>query len=87
VVVTLSGARFSKQAVYKWRANPVQREWSDAYLVDAARTIHHDDPVFGYRFICDELAHEHGIPAIENRVQRLCSSHGIYSALARKRGR
>ena len=88
VVVTCRVLGFSKQAFYKWRANPVsKREWSDARLVDAARTIHHDDPVFGYRFITDELAAEHGIRASENRVQRLCSSHGIYSVLARKRGR
>ena len=64
-----------------------QRDWSDAHLVDAARDVHRDDPVFGYRFICDELAAEHGVKASENRVQRLCSAHGIYSVLAKKRGR
>jgi putative transposase len=42
---------------------------------------------FGYRFITDELAAEHAITASENRVQRLCSSHGISSVLARKKGR
>ncbi len=40
------------------------------------------DLVFGYRFIA-----ERGITASENRVQRLCSAHGILSVLARKRGR
>jgi putative transposase len=76
----------SAEAFYKWRANPVSaREWSDAHLVDAAREIHADDPVFGYRFIADELAAEHGITASENRVQRLCSSHGIFSVLASAR--
>ncbi len=88
MVVTCRVLGFSKQAFYKWRANPVsQRDWDDAHLVDAARAIHHDDPVFGYRFICDELKAEHGIEASENRVQRLCSVHGIYSVLANKRGR
>jgi len=88
VVVTCRVLGFSPQAFYKWRQNPVsQRDWNDAHLVDAARDIHRDDPVFGYRFICDELAHEHGVRASENRVQRLCSAHGIYSLLARKRGR
>ena len=88
VVVTCRVLGFSKQAFYKWRAAPVsQRDWEDAHLVDAARDIHHDDPVFGYRFITDELAAEHGIPASENRVHRLCKAHGIYSVLARKRGR
>ena len=88
VVVTCRVLGFSKQAYYKQRANPIsRRDWDDAHLVDAARSIHHDDPVFGYRFICDELRAEHGIEASENRVHRLCKAHGIYSVLARKRGR
>jgi transposase InsO family protein len=79
---------FSAQGFYKWRANPVtQRDWSDAHLVDAAREIHADDPTFGYRFIADELRAERGIQASENRVARLCSSHGISSVLHRRRGR
>ncbi len=60
------------------------RDWSDAHLVHAARAVHADDPTFGYRFIADELAVEHDIVASENRVHRLCSSHGIFSVLARK---
>ena len=88
VVVTYRVLGFSKQAYYKWRRNPVtRRDWDDAHLVDAARDIHHDDPVFGYRFITDELRHEHGIEASENRVHRLCRAHGIYSVLVKKRGR
>ena len=87
-MVTCRVLGFSPQASYKWRTRPVSdRDWSDAHLVDAARKIHSDDPVFGYRFIADELAQEHGIRASENRVQRLCSSHGILSVLARKKGR
>jgi putative transposase len=88
VTVTCRVLGFSPQAFYKWRAGPVTaRDWNDAHLVDAAWQIHADDPVFGYRFIADELQAEHGIAASENRVQRLCSSHGILSVLARKRGR
>jgi len=88
VVVTCRVLGFSPQAYYKWRAHPItQRDWDDAHLIDAARDIHADDPVFGYRFIADELTAEHGIVASENRVQRLCSAHGIYSILARKKGR
>ena len=57
VKVTCRVLGFSPQAFYKWRANPVSdRDWSDAHLVHAARQIHADDPVFGYRFIADELA-------------------------------
>jgi transposase InsO family protein len=88
VTVTCRVLGFSPQAFYKWRARPVSdRDWSDAQLVDAAREIHADDPVFGYRFIADELASEHGITASENRVHRLCSAHGIFLVLARKKGR
>lgn len=79
---------FSPQAFYKWRVNPVSsRDWDDAHLVDRARDIHADDPVFGYRFITDELEAEHGIRASENRVHRLCRQHRIFSVLARKTGR
>lgn len=88
VKVTCRVLGFSSQGFYKWLANPVSdRDWSDAHLVNAARDIHADDPEFGYRFIADELRTERGIAASENRVQRLCSAHGIASALhRRKRG-
>jgi len=85
VVVTCRVLGFTPQAFYKWRARPVcDRDWDDARLIDAALEIHADDPTFGYRFIADELAAEHGIFTSENRVHRLCSSHGIFSLLARK---
>ncbi len=88
VTVTCRVLGFTPQAYYKWSANPVSdRDWSDAHLVDRGREIHADDPVFGYRFIADELAQERGITASENRVHRLCSAHGIFSVLAKKKGR
>ena len=63
VAVTCRVLGFSKQAFYKWRANPVsQRDWDDAHLINAAIDIHHDDPEFGYRFIADELA-DRGVTA------------------------
>ena len=52
VAVTCRVLGFSKQAFYKWQANPVsQRDWDDAHLINAAIDIHRDDPAFGYRFI------------------------------------
>ena len=88
VVVTCRVLGISPQAFYKWRANPVcDRDWDDAHLIDAALRVHADDPVFGYRFIADELAAEHGIKASENRVHRLCRQHKIASVISRKRGR
>lgn len=88
VVVTYRVLGFSPQAFYKWRTDPVSmRDWDDAHLVDAALAIHADDPVFGYRFIADELTAEHGIAASENRVHRLCRAHKITSVIAKRRGR
>jgi putative transposase len=87
VAVTCRVLGFSKQAFYQWRKQPVtDRDWADAHLVNAALDVHRDDPAFGYRFIADELAAEHGIAASENRVQRLCSAHRIWSAFAKRRG-
>jgi hypothetical protein len=68
---------FSKQAFYKWCANPVShRDWEEAHLINVAYEVHADDPEFGYRFITDELA-QRGVAAGENRVARLCSQQGI----------
>jgi hypothetical protein len=48
--VTCRVLGFSKQAFYRWKADPVsQRDCDDAHLINAALDIHHDDPEFGYR--------------------------------------
>jgi transposase InsO family protein len=86
VAVTCRVLKFSKQAFYAWRKNPItQRDWDDAHLINAAYDIHHDDPTFGYRFIADELPTQ-GISAGENRVARLCRQQRIWSLHAKKRG-
>ncbi len=87
VAVTCRVLGFSKQAFYKWQANPVsQRDWDDAHLINAAIDIHHDDPEFGYRFIADELRRpgrrrprESGRPAVHVAAD-------LVGALANKRG-
>ena len=87
VVLTCRVLGFSKQAYFKWRANPItQRDWDDAHLINAALDIHHDDPGFGYRFIADELERK-GVKASRNRVNRLCTLARIWSVHSRKRGR
>ena len=86
VAVTCRVLGFSKQAFYRWRADPVTpRDWDDAHLINAAIAIHHDDPEFGYRFIADEFS-DHGITASRNRVNRLCSQQRLWSVHAKKRG-
>jgi transposase InsO family protein len=87
VAVTCRVLGFSKQAFYKWRSRPFSdRDWADAHLIDEIRTVHRDDPAFGYRFIVDELQRR-GIRAGRNRVQRLCAQERLWSAFSRKRGR
>ena len=86
VAVTCRVLKFAKQAFYKWKAQPMSdREWSDAHVVNAALDIHANDRMFGYRFITDELLRQ-GIAVSENRVQRLCQEHHIWSVFAKKRG-
>ena len=86
VAVTCRVLGFSKQAYYAWKKTPVTpRDLDDAYLINAAFDIHHDDPAFGYRFIADELAAQ-GVAAGPNRVARLCSQNKIWSVFAKKRG-
>ncbi len=56
VAVTCRVLDFPTQAFYAWKAQPVsRRDLNDAYLINAARDIHADDPAFGHRFIADEL--------------------------------
>lgn len=86
VTVTCRVLGFSKQAFYKWKANPISdREWEQAHLINAAFDIHSDDPAFGYRFIADELK-DQGIAVSENRVARLCSQNRIWSVFRRNGG-
>ena len=86
VVVTCRVLGFSKQAFYKWKADPItQRDWDDAHLINLARDINHDDPEFGYRFITDELAAQ-GVKASRNRVNRLCTQERLFSCHSKKRG-
>ena len=87
VAVTCRVLCFSRQAFYAWTRQPIgDRELDDAYLTDAALTVHGDDPEFGYRFIADELQAA-GFEARERRVWRLCSQAQIFSAHSRKRGK
>ena len=79
--------KFSKQAFFKWRANPVsRRDWDNAHLTNAAVDLHRDDPAFGYRFISDEIEAESGLSASERRVWRLCSQQRLWSVFSKKRG-
>jgi putative transposase len=87
IAVTCRVLKFSKQAFFQWRANPVsQRDWDNAHLTNAAVDLHCDDPAFGYRFISDEIEAESGLSASERRVWRLCSQQRLWSVFSKKRG-
>ena len=87
IAVTCRVLKFSKQAFFKWRANPVsRRDWDNAHLTNAAVDLHRDDPAFGYRFISDEIEAESGLAASERRVWRLCSQQRLWSVFSKKRG-
>jgi putative transposase len=86
VVVACRVLGFSRQAFYRWCADPVsRRDWDDAHLTNAAIDAHRDDPTFGYRFISDELAAA-GLRVSERRVWRLCSEQRLWSLHSKKRG-
>lgn len=78
VTVTCRVLKFSTKNYYRWLRNPVtRRDLENAYLTNAAIDVHHDDPVFGYRFIADELA-DAGFAASEQRVWRICSEQHLW---------
>lgn len=84
VAVTCRVLGFSKQGFYRWKKQPMSnRDWNDAHVVNQIIDIHEADPEFGYRFITDELARK-GVVTSENRVQRLCQQHQIWSVLTKK---
>jgi putative transposase len=86
VAVTCRVLQFSKRAYFKWLRRPCcRRDLDNAYLINAAVDVNHDDPAFGYRFIADELERQ-GHRASENRVWRLCSEQRLWSAHSKKRG-
>ena len=79
VAVTCRVLKIAKQPLYRWLKNPVSdRDWADAQLTNAAIDIRKDDPVFGYRFIADELETP-GFDASERRVWRLCCQQRLWS--------
>jgi transposase InsO family protein len=84
VTVTCGVLGFSRQAFYKWRADPVcQRDLDDARLTNPLIDLHAEDPEFGYRFLADELEAA-GETVGERRVWRLCRDQKLWSATVRK---
>lgn len=84
VALTCGVLGFARQSFYEWQAQPIcQRDWEDAHLANELFALHRDDPPFGYRFLCDELK-DRGHQVGENRVQRICKEHRIWSTTTKK---
>jgi putative transposase len=84
VTVACRVLKFSTKNYYRWCRRPVTpRDLENAYLTNAAVDAHHDDPVFGYRFIADELERA-GFRASERRVWRLCSEQEIFCSFSKR---
>jgi transposase InsO family protein len=84
VTVTCRVLNFSTKNYYRWLRNPeTSRDLENAYLTNAASDAHHDDPVFGYRFIADELK-DAGYRVSERRVWRRCSEQEIFCSFSRR---
>jgi putative transposase len=85
VTVSCRVLGFSRQAYYRWLADPVcKRDWDDAHLTNRLVDAHADDPEFGYRLLSDEV-NAAGRVASENRVYRLCRAQKLVSATVRRR--
>ena len=89
VAVTCRVLGFSKQGYYAWLAKPCSdRDYDEAYLINTAVDIHADDPMFGYRFIADELlAAGHEVGERESGGSALSSGSGRGSRRRRAMGR
>ena len=84
VSLTCGVLGFSRQAFFKWEKCPIsRRDWENAHLANELFDLHKDDPPFGYRFLCDELK-DRGHEVGENRVQRICQEHQIWSTTTKK---
>jgi putative transposase len=85
VAVTCRVLKISRQPYYRWLAQPVSDcDLRDAYRADALFEAHHQDPVFGYRFLAEE-AIAAGQSMCGRTTWRLCSKGGWWSAFAKKK--
>ena len=86
VKVTCRVLKISRQGFMKWRRNPTSNEvWEDAHLTNLLFDLPAEYPVYGYRFLADEVQRL-GFKASERRIWRLCSQQGLFSLHSRKCG-
>lgn len=87
VSVTCRVLGFSKQAFYQWcRRRVSDREFDEAYLLNAIFDIHRDDTGFGYRLIWDELRRR-GFQVSLRRVWRICSENHVWAHFTKSKAK
>jgi putative transposase len=68
---------------YRWLESPfTDAQLDEAWLANAIFDAHRDDPEFGYRFLADEIRHDH--PTVSDRVVwRICRDHRWWSVFGK----
>ncbi|GAB2522063.1 hypothetical protein GCM10027064_19450 [Microbacterium petrolearium] len=85
VTVSCRVLKLARQPYYRWRNDPVRdADVLRAYRINALHDAHHDDPMFGYRYLADE-ARRAGWRMSRRTAWKLCSQAGILSSAQRRR--
>lgn len=72
----------SRAAYYRWLSGKkCARELENGKIAEIMEQIHTENPDKGYRWIKDDLSHDHKINVNEKRVLRICRSLDIKSTI------
>jgi putative transposase len=88
VTVSCRVLGLARAPFYRWLESPfTDTQLDEAWLANAIFDAHRDDPEFGYRFLADEIRHDH--PTVSDRVVwRICRDHRWWSVFGKpKRGK
>lgn len=87
VTVTCRVLSIARQPYYRWLTCPVSSaDLDEAYLVNAIRDAHREDPEFGYRFLADEVR-DAGFEVSYRTVWKHASRNEVWAVFGKKRGK
>src|SRR5690606_8205235 len=83
VTVSCRVLGLARAPFYRWLESPfTDTQLDEAWLANAIFDPHRDDPEFGYRFLADEIRHDH--PTVSDRVVwRICRDHRWWSVFGK----
>jgi putative transposase len=83
VTVSCRVLGLARAPFYRWLESPfTDAQLDEAWLANAIFDAHRDDPEFGYRFLADEIRHDH--PTVSDRVVwRICRDHRWWSVFGK----